>query len=64
MIDEFITAFKKSFSSELEVSKMRQIDIQVATIKRLLDNIDVNELTEEKQGKLEGMLNGSEPNNA
>ena len=64
MIDEFITAFKKSFSAELQVSKMRQIDIQVETIKRLLDNIDVNELTEEKKGKLEGMLNGSKPNNA
>ena len=64
MINEFITAFKKSFSSDYQMSKMRQIDIQVDTIKRLFDNIDLNELPEEKKYELEKMVNGSKPHNA
>ena len=49
MINEFIVAFKKSFSSEYQMSKMRQIDIQVETIKRLFDNINVSELPKDKK---------------
>ena len=64
MINEFITAFKKSFSSDYQMSKMRQIDIQVDTIKRLFDHVDINELTEEKKYELEKMVNGSKPDNA
>ena len=64
MINEFIVAFKKSFSSEYQMSKMRQIDIQVETIKRLFDNINVSELPKDKKDELEVIVNGSKPNNA
>ena len=64
MINEFIVAFKKSFSSEYQMSKRRQIDIQVETIKRLFDNINVSELPKDKKDELEVIVNGSKPNNA
>ena len=46
------------------MSKMRQIDIQVETIKRLFDNINVSELPKDKKDELEVIVNGSKPNNA
>ena len=59
MISDVIDVFRKNFSYQTKIAKKKQIDIQVETIKRLFDRVDMNSMPPDKKSLITKIISES-----